>query len=104
MASEAPRPLAEESIAQRLDRAVSFLNEKGYIARWETSDRGYLIHTANCPYRGIAQHHAEPCVMDMTLISELVGIAPQRLGWITAGDASCTYLVPNGVEHRQIAG
>lgn len=99
MASEAPAPDPNETLSQRLDRAVDFLNERGYIARWETNEHGYLLHTTNCPYRGLAQHHSEPCVMDMTLIAELIGTTPQRVSWITAGEPTCSYLVPNGVEH-----
>lgn len=96
MAADAPKPLPGEPLTQRLDRAVNFLNEKGYIARWETNEEGYLLYTVNCPYRGLAQHHNEPCAMDMTLITELIGAAPQRIGWLTAGDTACAYLIPNG--------
>jgi len=96
MAAEAPKPDGSESLPQRLERIVDFLNEKGYLARWEVGDGGYLLRTSNCPYRGLTQNHSEPCVMDMTLLSEMIGVAPQRIEWIRAGDAACTYLVPNG--------
>jgi len=99
MASEAPAPAPGEALNQKLERAVDFLNERGYIARWEVNEGGYLLHTTNCPYRGLAQHHNEPCAMDMALIAELVGASPQRINWITAGDSTCSYLVTNGVEH-----
>lgn len=94
MAAEAPHPLLDESIPQRLERVVSFLNEKGYVARWECSENGYLLHMSNCPYRGLVHTHAEPCVMDATLVAELIGAAPQRLSWMAAGGDMCTYLVP----------
>jgi predicted ArsR family transcriptional regulator len=93
MASGVPHPLPDEPIPHRLDRVVTFLNQKGYVARWETSDRGYLLHTANCPYQGLSQHHREPCIMDMTLITELLGVTPQRVAWLNAGEETCSYLV-----------
>jgi len=51
---------------------VSLLNERGYIAKWEKADDGYYLHTNNCPYRDISRDHTEVCVMDMTLISDLL--------------------------------
>lgn len=98
MASDAPQPIPGEAFADRLRRVVDFLNKKGYVARWEPNERGYLLHTANCPYQGLTQQHAAPCVMDMTLVAELLGTQPKRLNWMSAGDDTCTYLVqaPNG--------
>lgn len=94
MAADAPQAMSDETMPQRLDRVVGFLNEKGYVARWEANDHGYLLHTSNCPYRGLVHSHAEPCVMDMSLVAELIGATPQRLSWMAAGNEACTYFMP----------
>ena len=103
MASEAPQPIPGEPFVDRVKRMVEFLNQKGYVARWESNGEGYLLHMANCPYQGLTQHHTAPCVMDMALISELLETTPKRMNWIGAGDDVCTYLVhaPNG--HSTVA-
>ena len=98
MAVDAPQPLPGEAMSQRLDRIVSFLNERGYVSRWEKDDGSYLLHTSNCPYRGLVHSHSEPCIMDVTLISDLIGTHPQRLSWMAAGSEACTYLIPGSVE------
>jgi predicted ArsR family transcriptional regulator len=79
---------------QRLARVVSVLNERGYIAKWEKNADGYLLHTNNCPYRDVARDHSEVCTMDMTLISDLLGVVPERIMWTAAGENSCAYHIP----------
>ena len=95
MAAEAPRPTAGESMPEQLRRVVEFLNQKGYVARWEPDGQGYLLHMANCPYQVLARHHAAPCTMDLAMVAELTGSAPQRINLINGGDETCTYLVPD---------
>src|SRR6476646_4285347 len=37
LSASAPKPVSDEPIAERLDRAVVFLNDHGYVAGWEKS-------------------------------------------------------------------
>jgi predicted ArsR family transcriptional regulator len=92
LSAEAPRPVAGESFRKRLDRAVRFLNARGYVARWEKTPEGYVVHTCNCPYEALAGAHPELCNMDMTLIGNLVGVVPQRVSRVADGATSCAYL------------
>jgi predicted ArsR family transcriptional regulator len=95
MAAEAPQPISGETFEQRLTRIVKFLNEKGYIAKWEKSDsEGYYLHAGNCPYHDVSHNHSEVCVMDMTLISSLLGVVPERVSWMSAGEDCCSYHIP----------
>ena len=100
MAAEVPRPTPGEPMPQRLDRAVNFMNQKGYLARWELTERGYLLHAVNCPYRALTRQHHEPCIMDQMLLTELLGVKPQRVNWLVSNDAACTYLVPEPDDQR----
>ncbi len=89
MAEQAPPPLVGQG---RLEAAVSFLNRKGYAARWEnSSDEGHVLHIHNCPYECVSLAHSEVCGMDAHFIGELVGAAPQQLSQMAAGDAYCAY-------------
>jgi predicted ArsR family transcriptional regulator len=91
--AEASGPVDGETVEQRLDRVIEFLNQKGYVARWERKSEGFVVHTRNCPYEGLAGNHPELCKMDMTLIGSLVGRLPERVCHISAGDESCSYLI-----------
>ncbi len=92
--ADVPHPLDGETFEQRLGRVVDFLNTKGYVAKWEKIDEGYFLHTNNCPYRDVSRNNSEVCVMDMTLISNLLGTVPERVSWTAAGEYSCSYRIP----------
>ncbi len=91
--AEAPRPIADETLEQKLDRIVGFLNQKGYVARWGRGDDGILVHTCNCPYEGLADSHPELCNVDLTLIAALTGLTPDRVSHMAHGGQSCSYLI-----------
>lgn len=93
MLTDAPRPIAGESVEARLDRAVKFLNEKGYVARWERCPEGIVVHTCNCPFDGIADQHRELCAVDLTLVSTVMGLTLRRVRYLAEGDDSCAYLL-----------
>ncbi len=100
MASEFDAGPEGEPFEARLDRVVTHLTEHGYEARWEPNDQGYVIHTSNCPYGGVADNHDEICLLDIRYISHLLGVIPRRLGHLREGEESCSYLV---ADHRAVA-
>jgi len=92
--------------AARLEQITEFLNERGYLARWEevpttaatdadaaNTAEEFLLHKYNCPYVGVSSEHRELCVMDQTLINELTGCACERVASLTEGASCCTYRV-----------
>lgn len=96
MAAEA-RPLpANATLKQRVERAVEFLNERGYLARYEMVDGHYVLYTLNCPYQGIAEQHRELCGMDRRLLDRLIGESPVVINRMTEGSCRCAYQVDNG--------
>lgn len=73
---------------------VEFLNERGYLARWEPRDDGeYLLHLANCPYERVAGQDQEICTIDLSMLTRLLGVSPQRVSWAAEGDSRCTYSI-----------
>lgn len=98
MAAEAPQPVRGETFSSRLERVVSFLNQKGYAARWERNERGYMLYQTHCPYRRLAACHHETCYMDLMLIANLLGVRAQRTHSLVHGDRECAYLIPHSVE------
>jgi len=89
--------LADLPIEERLEKVAGFLNERGYLARWETdeSDGGgsFLLHKCNCPYAGVSDEHNELCLMDQALINELMGESCQRIQSMAKDAHCCTYRV-----------
>ena len=83
-----------DSYEERVNAIVAFLNEQGYLARWEKQDGGgYLIHIANCPYEQVAAEHHEVCIMDMALMTRLLGAKPERIKWFAKNGHQCLYAI-----------
>jgi predicted ArsR family transcriptional regulator len=94
LADEGPSPREGETFEERLQRAVAYLTEQGYVADYEEQDGGYILCTSNCPYDRTRDSEDYLCVMDVSLVSSLTGVVPRRLTQITKGDHGCSYFLP----------
>lgn len=90
----------DTGVEARLGRVADFLNDRGYLARWEkvapsTSERHetYLLHTFNCPYAGVSLEHRELCQMDLALMQSLLEHPCQRTGSLAEEHHCCTYAI-----------
>lgn len=96
-ALEGDEPPSAAQIEARLERVTAFLNQRGYLARWEALGEspaaGYLLHKHNCPYAGVSDHHPELCLMDETLVADLIGLPCQRVDSMAHSGRSCTYRI-----------
>lgn len=92
MAQEAEIPVGD--IGERMDVAVQYLTERGYDARWEHNDEGYVLFTSNCPYHHISEDNPRLCEMDLRLVASLLSAVPRRISHVTNGDETCSYLIP----------
>lgn len=94
--------LADLPVQERLEKVTHFLNERGYLARWEVDeqadDGSFLLHKCNCPYAGVSDEHHELCLMDQALINELMGEGCQRIQSMAADGRCCTYRVAGQIE------
>jgi predicted ArsR family transcriptional regulator len=104
-----PATLQQLPIEARLERVTSFLNRRGYLARWESiaadEGGGYLLHKFNCPYSGVSSEHRELCMMDQMLIDELVGEHCCRTRSVADNARCCTYVIRNAAAtHEPGAG
>jgi predicted ArsR family transcriptional regulator len=93
IAREGPAPVEGQSFEDRLEQVSDFLEELGFIIRWEKTDEGYLLTNINCPYRQVASDHAELCAMDTVLLNNLLGVDTKRISSLRDGEAACTSLV-----------
>lgn len=80
-----------ELLDERMERVVSFLNERGYLAQWEPASG--MLHTHNCPYTGVAVEHRELCCMDLALVESLSGQSCERIQAIADGERCCSFRV-----------
>jgi predicted ArsR family transcriptional regulator len=94
LARTAPAAPPVEPVEMRLDRITHHLNGQGYEAGWEIHPEGYVLHTGNCPYRGVVEEHEQVCQIDRRYIEHLLGAAPRCISTIADGSPVCSYLIP----------
>jgi predicted ArsR family transcriptional regulator len=93
MAKEAPPPVEGQSFEERLAQVADFLEERGFISRWEKTDEGYIFTNINCPYRRVTREHEDLCIMDTMLMRQLLGVEPRRLNSLREGEPACRFLL-----------
>ncbi|MCL4247687.1 MAG: hypothetical protein KJ065_06030 [Anaerolineae bacterium] len=93
MAEDVP-PIESATLDERIAATVQYLNEHGYSAEWEACDEGFILRTRNCPYHQVAEATEALCIMDMRLVSSLLGVVPRRISHAANGDRDCAYLIP----------
>jgi predicted ArsR family transcriptional regulator len=94
LAAQAPSIRGRQRPREILNAVVKYLNDQGYVARWEKTPKGdFVLHTCNCPYERVAHAHNEICQMDANFVAQLVGVSPQRASHMASGDDSCSYVL-----------
>lgn len=61
---------------QRMESVVTFLNQQGYVSRWEPdedTEGKYFIFVSSCPYYHVSQTHSATCQIDRSMVQLLVG-------------------------------
>jgi len=95
---------ADADIEKRLQLTVEFLNDRGYLARYEREQDHFVLYTLNCPYAGVSEQHRELCAMDLRLISRLLGQTPRAMNRITDGACRCAYQITGQAMPAEAAG
>jgi DeoR family suf operon transcriptional repressor len=93
VAADAPPRVEGQSFEDRLDQVTEFLDEQGFITRWDKTDEGYVLTNINCPYRRVSRDHGELCIMDTELVGKLLDVKPRRISSMKEGDAPCRFVL-----------
>jgi predicted ArsR family transcriptional regulator len=92
-ARQAPSLPDDATLEQRVELTVEFLNQRGYLARYERHGEAFTLYTLNCPYSGVSEQHRELCAMDLRLIGALLGVTPSPVNRLAEGGCRCAYRV-----------
>lgn len=86
------------SMEEKLDVVQELLNAEGFTVEWFHKNDGYHIREVSCPYFHVGQSHPEVCVVDKSLISNVLSVSAERVKCVLDGDSHCTYIVSDSVE------
>jgi len=84
-----PKLSLDESPVQRLERV---LTDGGFSPQVSQENGQILIHLCNCPFRAAALAEESVCLLDRRLITNILGVKPERHTTIRDGDDTCTYV------------
>ncbi len=93
LAIEAPLPKENQSVEERLEEVVTFLQQRGFVIDWELHNNNYMIHVYSCPYREVAKDHPGVCLLDNRVISSMLNTSPIRISSLRSGDSHCSYQI-----------
>jgi predicted ArsR family transcriptional regulator len=98
LAKEAPLAKQNQTIEERLDEVIVFLETKGFVVDWEAQENSYMIHAYSCPYRQLARQHEQICLLDKQIIGTMLNTTPDRVACLATGDHHCTYQLSKSIE------
>jgi predicted ArsR family transcriptional regulator len=84
------------NLPKRLFRAVAYLNELNYQARWEAHAIAPQVILGHCPYAAILPDHPELCLLDAKLIERLIDTPIKQIDKLNrdaSGMIFCTFMV-----------
>lgn len=86
------------SPTERVEGVVTFLNQQGYVSRWEKDAEKagrYLIHVSSCPYSHVSQTHGGACQIDRHMLQLLAGpnVEVQRVTNEAKQGGLCVYVL-----------
>jgi DeoR family transcriptional regulator, suf operon transcriptional repressor len=80
------------SMEEKLDLTIEILNQEGFSVEWERVGDQYAIHSTTCPYHQISQKHPEICIIDKTILSQLLSVPLAQNNCIANGEKRCSYI------------
>ncbi|MCD6286713.1 MAG: ArsR family transcriptional regulator [Anaerolineae bacterium] len=84
--------------AQRIESVVTFMNQQGYVSRWEQDPKKasrFTIYISSCPYLHVSQTHSTTCQIDLQLCQLLAGpnVEVQRVANEAKQGGLCVYVL-----------
>lgn len=80
----------------RLREAARILSEQGFMAVVEEREGQPRLRLCHCPLRELVEVSKIPCRAEVGFVRELIGERLNRVSYIPAGDAACSYAQGDG--------
>jgi DeoR family suf operon transcriptional repressor len=81
-------------IKERVSLIKQLLLDEGFTVEVNSKDDGVEIKETSCPYKHIGADHPEICLVDETMISEVLATPIEKTHCVLDGDPYCCYLAP----------
>jgi predicted ArsR family transcriptional regulator len=88
-------------LAGKVRALTTFLQQEGYLARWEETKDGFIVTLPNCPIAQVARQFPEACQSEMEALEELFQLPVHRQCHQVSGDPCCRYFIAKPKRHRK---
>ncbi len=79
------------NLQDRIKLLDTLMKQEGFTVEIEQHDDMIEIKELSCPYYQVGQDHPEVCIVDRTLISNILDMPVEKISCILDGDHLCTY-------------
>ena len=79
------------SMKDRIKLLETLMKQEGFTVEIVEHDDMIEIKELSCPYFQVGQDHPEVCILDRTLISNILNMPVEKISCILDGDHLCTY-------------
>ncbi len=96
MVAEYAAKLQGKMLKEKLETLVEMLGAEGFMAKWNITGETISLTEYNCPYLRIGQRHPEVCVIDRTIISQVLAADVEKKTCVLNGGEHCVFVItPN---------
>ena len=81
-------------IKERVVLIQQLLLDEGFTVEVSSKGDGVEIRETSCPYKHIGADHPEICLVDETMITEVLATPIEKTHCVLDGDPYCCYLAP----------
>ncbi len=94
--SEYAPKLAGKTLEEKMDVLVELLGAEGFMAHWNKTGEQFALTEYNCPYLRIGQRHPEVCVIDQTMIQNVLQANVEKTTCMLDGAERCVFVITPG--------
>jgi predicted ArsR family transcriptional regulator len=93
IAADFARKVEGKPLEEKMELLVEMLGEEGFMARWNKTGETISLTEYNCPYIRIGQRHPEVCVIDRTVISQVLSADVEKTTCVLDGAERCVFVI-----------
>lgn len=89
--------LSNLNIDERIELIQELLLNEGFTVEINTKGEGFEIKETSCPYKHVGTEHPEICLVDETIITQVLATSVEKTHCVLDGDPYCRYVTPTTI-------
>ncbi len=86
--------LSSLDVNERIELIKELLLNEGFTVEVNIKGEGLEIKETSCPYKHVGSEHPEICLVDETMITQVLATSVEKTHCVLDGDPYCCYVTP----------